>query len=115
MRDVERSLRFYRDLLGVPLGDPETHEGDGVRHVHAAWGSWDREGAFLLFSLYPARPGEETRTNVGFVVDDLDVLHDRLARASVEVVRAPSSRPWGRSASYRDPDGNPVSLIERPR
>ncbi len=116
VRDVDRSLRFYRDVVGLPFAGTEVHDGEGARHAHATWGSWAKgAGDFLLFNLYPARAGEETGASVGFVVADLDAVHARLEREGVEVVRPPEARPWGRTAVYRDPDGNKISLIEEPR
>lgn len=116
VRDVDRSLRFYRDLLGLPLGQPEVHQDGGARHVHASWGSW-AEGAkdFLLFNIYPAETGEESRASVGFAVEDLDQVHATLERAGVDVVRPPEVRVWGRTGVYRDPDGNTISVTEQPR
>ncbi len=115
VRDLDRSLRFYRDLLGLPVGDPEVHDGGRVRHAHATWGSWAHgaEG-FLLFNLCPAEAGEVTHASVGFMVDDLDAAHARLERAGAAVVRPPETRPWGRTAVYRDPDGNTISLMQQP-
>lgn len=114
VRDVDRSLRFYRDLLGLALGQPEVHDGT-ARHVHATWGSW-AEGAkdFLLFNIYPAGTDETSRASVGFGVEDLDGLHARLTQAGVDVVRPPGARSWGRTAAYRDPDGNTISLTQLP-
>jgi len=116
VRDLGRSIRFYRDLVGLPLGDPEVHDGEGAHHAHATWGKWAGEAKdFLLFNLYPAEPGKESRSSVGFVVEDLDQAHTRLAGAGVEVVRPPEKRSWGETAVYRDPDGNTVSLMQQPR
>lgn len=115
VRDIDRSRAFYR-LIGVPVEEPEVHEGEHDRHAHASWGSWRQDADdFLLLSLYPAAPGEETRVALGFVVDDIDATHQALVDAATEVVQAPERRPWGRMATYRDPDGNSVGLTERPR
>ena len=115
VRDVDRSLGFYRDLLGLPLGDPEVHQDGEARHAHAAWGSWaEATEEFLLFNIYPAETGEESRANVGFAVEDLDGVHARLERAGAEVIHAPTARAWGRTAVYRDPDGNTISVTEQP-
>lgn len=111
--DVERSRRFYQ-ALGVDVGEPEVHEGEGIRHAHAVWGKWDAEGAFLMLNLYPATSAT-SRVSIGFVAEDLDGLHRRLTRDGVEVVTPPGAQPWGRVATYRDPDGNTVSVTERPR
>jgi predicted enzyme related to lactoylglutathione lyase len=113
--DVERSRRFYRDLIGVPVGDLETHGADAVPHAHATWGEWSgAEPTLLMLNIYPAR-GETTRSELGFAVPDLDAAHERLRAAGTTVVRGPVTKPWGRSAAYRDPDGNTVSLTEVPR
>jgi predicted enzyme related to lactoylglutathione lyase len=112
--DLERALRFYRDLVGVPFGAVETHEGDDVRHVHATWGNWDERGEFLMLNLYPVGSAGPTQANIGFVVDDLNAAHARLISGGAVVIGAPQDRPWGASATYKDPDGNTVSLSERP-
>jgi predicted enzyme related to lactoylglutathione lyase len=49
------------------------------------------------------------------MVSDLGVTHERLVRAAVEVVAPPEQKPWGRTARYRDPDGNEVGLTELTR
>ena len=108
--DLERALHFYRDLIGLPFGDIEVHEGDNTRHAHATWGDWDQRQEFLMVNLYPAGEAGRTKASIGFVVDDLDAVHAKLVSAGAPVMREPVRRPWGVSATYRDPDGNTVSL-----
>jgi predicted enzyme related to lactoylglutathione lyase len=110
--DLERSLHFYRELLGVPFADIERHEDDDVPHAHASWGSWRGDEQFVRLNIYPRGAGAATCTVLGFMVKDLAVTHERLLRATVEVVAAPAQKPWGRTASYRDPDGNEVGLTQ---
>ncbi|MGH8973778.1 MAG: VOC family protein [Acidimicrobiia bacterium] len=110
--DVERAVALYRDVLDLPLEGHAHAEGDPVHH-HAAWGDWDAGAdGFLLFSIFPARPGEVTRASLGFRVPDLDAVHRRLESAGAKVVHPPETRPWGRAATYQDADGNIVSLTE---
>jgi predicted enzyme related to lactoylglutathione lyase len=113
--DLERALRFYRDLVGLPFGDIETHEGDDTQHAHATWGDWDERREFLMLNLYPAGAAGPTKASIGLAVDDLDAVHARLVGAGAVVTLAPERRPWGTSATYRDPDGNTLSLTEGPR
>jgi predicted enzyme related to lactoylglutathione lyase len=115
VHDLERALRFYRDLVGLPFGEIETHEGDDTKHAHATWGDWDERGEFLMVNLYPANGAEPTKASIGFAVDDVERTHARLVAGGATVIRPPERRPWGTSASYLDPDGNAVSLSERPR
>jgi predicted enzyme related to lactoylglutathione lyase len=115
VRDVARSAHFYRELVGVTVGDIETHDADSEPHVHATWGEWTpNEPSLLMLNIYPAT-GSMTSSHIGFAVGDLAAAHARLAAARVEVVRAPEDRPWGRTAAYRDPDGNTVFLTEARR
>ena len=115
VRDVARSARFYRDLIGVTVGDIETHDADTEPHAHATWGEWTpKEPSLLMLNIYPAS-GPTTSSHIGFAVGDLAATHVRLLAAKVEVVRAPEDRPWGRTAAYRDPDGNIVFLTEARR
>jgi len=114
--DVERSRRFYRDLIGVPVGEPETHGADTEPHAHATWGEWSgAEPSLLMLNIYPAGEAGATTSHIGFVVEDLDALDEELRAAGTMVVRAPQDLPWGRTATYRDPDGNWVSLTQSPR
>jgi len=112
--DLDRSLRFYRDVLGLPLTE-ESHDSDlddpwyGGPHAAHSW----TDGAFIHFALYPShlphRP-VSTGTQIGFHVSDFDVVHARIVRAGVAVVQEPRNEPWGRTARYLDPDRNIVSI-----
>jgi predicted enzyme related to lactoylglutathione lyase len=113
--DLERALRFYRDLVGLPFGGIETHEGDDTQHAHATWGEWNERKEFLMLNIYAAGDAGSTKASIGFGVEDLDAVHARLVGAGAIVTRAPERRPWGASATYRDPDGNTLSLTEAPR
>jgi predicted enzyme related to lactoylglutathione lyase len=109
VRDLEASARFYRDAFGIPLR--AAGGSDEETHYEYSW----RDGAYLHFALFPAAPGEESRrAEVAFFVDDVDVAHARAVAAGADVTAAPHSEPWGRTAAYRDPDGNAVGLTQRP-
>ena len=85
--DPEASARFYRHAIGARANQ----DGASIR-VTADWSAGDE---------------------VGFVVGDLDDAHVRAVRNGADVVHAPHGEPGMRSASYRDPGGNVVVLIER--
>lgn len=114
--NLERSLRFYRDVLGIPLHE-SAHDAElqdpwyGGAHAAHSW----TDGAYLHFALYPKREPERpvaTAAQIGFQVDDFDAVHQRVLASGAKVVLAPRSEPWGRTARYLDPDGNIVSITQ---
>ena len=113
--DIERSIRFYRDVIGLPF-----------KFANESYGEFATEGAkFALFarSHLPeligrsAPPGEAPwpQGEVAFMVEDVDSEHERLLAAGVPVLAPPTDRPWGeRTLHVADPDGNVVELA-RPK
>jgi lactoylglutathione lyase len=114
VEDVERSLHFYRDLLGVPLRRDLDHGGSDrwISGDHAAC-SW--RDSFLHFALYKSKGVVTRDVQLGFPTGDLDAMHAALVEAGVIIDMAPRDEPWGRTARYRDPDGNSVSLTQERR
>ena len=117
--DLDRSLTFYRDLLGVPL-----HASDHDAALNDDWYGGDRaayswvEGAFLHFALYPMKPPKRpvtTGCQIGFGVENVSLLHSHLVAAGVHVVEPPREEPWGLTAQYSDPDNNIVSITSTPK
>ena len=111
VEDIERSVRFYRDLLGVPLRRDIGHGGSDrwISGDHAA-DSW--HDSFFHFALYQHKDSVTRNVQIGFPVGNLGEAHARLVAEDVPVTVEPRDEPWGRTARYRDPDGNSVSLTE---
>ena len=114
--DLEESLRFYRDLIGLPLrpglNEPEEDPWFGGHHAELSW----REGAYLHFALFPSRASSERVTSgaeIGIQVDSVAAVHERLIAAGVRGLHEPRSEPWGETARYLDPDENIVGITGR--
>jgi predicted enzyme related to lactoylglutathione lyase len=114
--DLDASLRFYRDALGIPLepglNEPADDRWIGGHHAEVSW----RGGAYLHFALFASRPPDLRVTRgaeLGFLVADADALHARIAAAGAKILHAPRAEPWGRTARYLDPDGNVVGITSR--
>ncbi len=114
--DLDQSLRFYRDFLGLPLME-DFHDSEredpwfGGRHAAHSW----TDGAYIHFALYPASPPHRpvtTATQIGFHVSDFDAVHARVVSSGASVLHAPRHEPWGRTARYLDPDRNLISITE---
>jgi predicted enzyme related to lactoylglutathione lyase len=111
--DLARSARLYREGFGVDLKAGDNRVDDrwiGGEHAELSWVA----GAYLHFALYQAKEQPTTRVQLAFVVDDLDEAHTAAVSAGAEVVHEARDQPWGRSARYRDLDGNVIELSQRP-
>ncbi|MGV4985360.1 VOC family protein [Streptomyces sp. NPDC001709] len=114
--DQDRALRFYRDVLGfVVTVDRDMPQG--------RWLQVAPEGAQTVFTLsgpgmgrgsegVPRKSGAEPGSARGIMLVTTDVDADcaRLAAAGAPV-QGPDELPWGRMASFTDPDGNGLMLL----
>ena len=98
VRELERSVAFYRDVLGFELlfSEPSFHYArfsvDGFTFAMAAGGD---------------QPQGDKHTGVGLVVEDVDAAYEELKAKGVRFPMAPSKQPWGGyMAMFADPDGN---------
>jgi predicted enzyme related to lactoylglutathione lyase len=111
--DLDRSARLYSEAFGIELHRNHHDETDrwiGGDHAARSW----TEGAFIHFALYAAKSADHTTgAQVAFAVQDIEAAHKRAVAAGAEVVHAPRSEPWGRSARYRDFDNNIIELTQR--
>ena len=111
VRDVGRSLEFYRDVLGMQLEWRLDEE-----NVYLTSGSDN----LALHQLPPDRePGEiQTLGHVGFAVlsaEDVDVWALRLKDQGIELVKPPKThRDGARSFYFHDPDQTLIQLIYHP-
>lgn len=110
--DLDRAVTLYADGFGLDLHVDDHEGGDqwtSGRHAATSW----TEGAFIHLALYESKDGEvTTNAQIAFRVADLDDAHDRALTAGAELVHEPMAQPWGRSARYRDIDGNVVELTQ---
>ncbi|MEO6340502.1 MAG: VOC family protein [Caulobacteraceae bacterium] len=103
VRDLARSISFYRDVLGFPLtySAPEFHyaafDVGGLRFAIAA----------SEIDGFTGRPPGERHTGIGLMVADVDAAHAELAGKGVEFTMPPAKQPWGGYMGiFSDPDGN---------
>jgi len=102
--DMDRGVKFYEEVLGLRL----------LRREGPSWAEFEAGPVRLaLHGAIDGRPLEPGGATAVFRVDDLDA-----ARAALEARGAPFDEHVGdvegyaRFATLRDPDGNPVQIIE---
>lgn len=123
VRDLERALGFYRDMLGLPV----------ERELPASLGLVQLRAGNALVDLVPveselgraggAAPGDEGH-NVDHVCFDVEPFDEPAIRAHLRSHGVPcgetserryGARGFGPSIYIRDPDGNTVELKGPPR
>lgn len=110
--DLECSVELYSTGFGLDLHIDDHHGDDPFTSGRHAATSWT-DGAFIHFALYASKDGEVTSgAQVAFRVGDLDAAHSRAVAAGAEVIHGPKPQLWGRSARYRDFDGNVIELTQ---
>lgn len=107
-KDVQRSLGFYRDLLGFKLIEDFRYEGQPVyARLHAPGGD-------CTIALHQAGPDASLASDgvrLYFEVRDLDNFCRKLQQKNFYITQLPRMMPWGwRHAYLNDPDGHEISL-----
>ncbi len=107
-QNVPRLCAFYREILRL-----EPEEGDVFKIIPT-------EGAVL--SIFSSAHMEEMAQGclkgagygsytIEFEVEDVDQEFERLQAMNVEIVKPPTTQPWGRrSVWFRDPDRNIINF-----
>jgi lactoylglutathione lyase len=108
--DLESSVAFYRDVLGVPLKFVD-HGYAEFATQGARLGLFDPAGLQDLIGR--SRPAPGPGAEVLFLVDDVDREAARLRDAGATILSGPVDRPWGhRTVHVADPDGHVVELAQ---
>jgi lactoylglutathione lyase len=106
--DLDRALRFYRDLLGGTVAY-EFPGPDGV----PAYVGLDLGSSHLGIGLEAGVVAAPRPRPISLWVytDDCDALVERLRSVGVTITEEPADQPWGeRVARSLDPDGNEVVI-----
>lgn len=107
--DMQRSVAFYRDVLGLRLKLETSH-----------WSEFATDGATLALHLGDAadtgRDPDHTapgRCRPGLQTQDLGEFHRRMIDNEVPCIQEPRETFGSRIAQYLDPDGLAFSVSEQ--
>jgi len=108
VKDVQRALDFYRDLLGFKLVDEFRHEG---KPVYARLRAPGGDGTIALHMAGPGTSLASDGVRLYFEIRELDGFCRKLQAKHFYVTQMPRMMPWGwRHAYLNDPDGHEISL-----
>ena len=134
--DLDRSLRFYRDLLGMEVVAQQEKQGGylaaivGYPDAHVRMAHLRFPGGEHMLELFeylapggrrdpePLQPRDVGTQHLCFVVDDLSATYERLRAAGVDTFVSPpvlvdtGVNAGGFGLYLRDPDGIPVELFQ---
>jgi len=106
--DLERSIEFYRDKLGMSV----RYKSKGFVAFNAGVIPFQLEAlsdATETFGAEAVLADREAGHRVALTmrVEDVDATYRELKHKGVEFIKDPTDMPWGhRNADFVDPDGN---------
>jgi len=114
VRDIDRTIQWYRDVLGAEVVCHVEAVGPKPEYYYAEFANGQMVEFFPHGQAGPELPGDATGfAHLSLLVDDIEA-----ALAHVEGVGATISRPYfeGRAGQrvffLADPDGNQIELME---
>jgi uncharacterized protein len=128
--DLERSLEFYREGLGLESGELVGGDYPGDDDTPAGAAAMFKLQGRLLLMLYPRTelakdasialgPAQSGEFSIGHLVasrSDVDAVLARAEAAGATLTGSPHDRPWGIYSGYfRDLDGHLWEVLWNPR
>lgn len=106
--DIQKAIDFYHSILGLPIA----LDARAFNHVEVGP---DEPLAKIGLHASKDRGYETKHTGVVLDTDDIYELRSRLKRQGVVFTQEPTKMPWGSiSATFLDPDGNELEVVEDP-
>ena len=134
--NLERSLAFWRGVLGFELSHTADQTGEMAKEITGVTGAEIKLAVLkspvghkieLLEYLAPPDrkrtdvcPCDVGHLHVALIVDDLDAVLERIATSGWKVAGKPQTLKMGPNAGkrvvyVRDPDGTTIEFMQQPR
>lgn len=115
VKDIEKSVRFYRDIIGLEIERRYTEE-DGVETafmVERGMRPMVDQPMIELVCGMPNMPTSQSGELFGFTVDSLDRVTKMLNEAGYPLLKGPYSPDSNCTIyEYRGPDGERIGVME---
>jgi len=108
--DFEKSLNFYRDILGLSV---KSQEGKFANFQlgETELAIFQKDEAVTMFP--EEHMGKGGGAVIGFQVENLEEAVGQIKTKGVEIFEGPKTTPWGQKVAYfKDPDGNIWEISE---
>jgi len=110
VNDIERSLAFYRDVLGFAVKN-RWEDGGKLLGVEVAAGD-----VIFMLGQDDWKKGRDRVKGEGFRIycstsQNLDLLAEQIKARGGTLLQEPKDEPWGsRNFSFEDPDGFKITI-----
>lgn len=104
--DIDRTERFYRDMLGIELERQSADDGPDWLYARL------HDGLEILFFQGEATVGQTPVLVLGLQEGHIDTVVEELADKGVEIATPVAEAPGGWSADIFDPDGHLLSFFQ---
>lgn len=107
--DLERSKKFYTEVLGLKVGARVPAQGDAVEYLLGLTGKV-REDTLIVIRKGEVKPGANEFGTITLVVPNGRKMAERVVAAGYQ-----TARPIVDGTNFvRDPDGYMIELYQRP-
>jgi catechol 2,3-dioxygenase-like lactoylglutathione lyase family enzyme len=107
--DLERSKKFYTEVLGLKIGARVPAQGDAVEYLLGLTGKV-REDTLIVIRKGEVKPGATEFGTITLVVPNGRKMAERVVAAGFQ-----TARPIVDGTNFvRDPDGYMIELYQRP-
>ena len=104
VNDFEKSLKFYRDTLGLEVNSNEGKFAD-FKLEGTSLAIFEKEEAVSMFPK--EHMGNGGGIVLGFQVENVEKACEDLKNKGVEIFEGPKKTDWGQEVAYfKDPDNN---------
>lgn len=108
VRDMDKQVYFYRDILGLEIKEPLGLNDYSDR----IWVEWETGQCSLAFHLDPDKKLGKDRPKLVFKVADIQVAHKTLIERGVKLSQINYRSGNAQVADGFDPENNPFSIYQ---
>lgn len=106
--DKPKKLSEFYEQIGMKF---EYHQhGKGIWHYSTEIG----EAVFEIYPLMKDQKNPDKSLRLGFMIENLDEIIEKLKKKNVEIIREPKESEWGYFAIIKDLDGRKIELKNEP-
>ena len=111
--DLDRTLDFYTQVLGLRLGH-RSGEYAQLDTGTTRLGFYTRTAMTQAVGFSLTKPAPDAAGfEIGFKVADVDAAYKELIEKGASKATPPTTRPWGQRTAYvHDPDGHLIELAQ---